>query len=138
MDDGGVPSAWGGRRSGVWQRRKKVKGEKERRREKRAAAAVYLPSLLSACDLALDKVFLKFKNKLCRVPDCGHSAKMSLPSASCTGTRQRSVLESLPSANGPSASWTGARQSIFYFWQPNFLWYVPILCRPTSTILVQL
>jgi hypothetical protein len=46
------------------------------------------------------KIFLKFKNKLCRVPDCGHSAKTSLPSASCTGTRQRSVLQSLLSANG--------------------------------------
>jgi hypothetical protein len=76
---GGVPSAWGGRQSsggmlGGWQRRKKVKGEKERRREKWAVAAVYLPSLPSARDPALGKDFLKFKNKLCRVPDRGHSA----------------------------------------------------------------
>jgi hypothetical protein len=37
------------------ERRKKVKGEKERRREKRVATAVYLPSLPSARDPALDK-----------------------------------------------------------------------------------
>jgi hypothetical protein len=29
-------------------------------------------------------------------------------------------------------------QSIFLFWPPNFLWYVPTLCRPTCTILGQL
>jgi hypothetical protein len=33
------------------------------------------------------------------------------------------------------------RQSIFLFflfWPPNFLWYIPTLCRPTCTILGQL
>jgi hypothetical protein len=27
---------------------------------------------------------------------------------------------------------------IFFFFQPNFLWFVPTLCRPTCTILAQL
>jgi hypothetical protein len=87
---GGVPGGW----------QKKVKGEKERRREKMVAGRyIYLLCRVPAIWHSA-KIFFKFKNKLCRVPDRGHWAKTSLPSASWTGTRLRSVLGSLPSANG--------------------------------------
>jgi hypothetical protein len=72
------------------------------------------------------------------------------------GTRPHSVKTCLPSAldKGPSAavpkltavslcrvSSLDTRQSIFlflWFCLPNFLWYVPTLCRPTCIICGQL
>jgi hypothetical protein len=67
------------------------------------------------------------------------------------GSRQRVVSgrQSLPSvkylALGKKSlcrvSSVDTRQSIFLFflfWSPNFLWYVPTLCRHTCTILRQL
>jgi hypothetical protein len=75
MDGGGRAAAC---RAGG--RRKKVKGEKERRRENRATGGGILTFFVEC--LRSTKILLKFKNKLCRVSDRGHSAKMSLPSAS--------------------------------------------------------
>jgi hypothetical protein len=46
------------------------------------------------------------------------------------GTRQRGSL--------PSVFFGHSAKHIFLFWPPNFLWYVPILCRLTCTILGQL
>jgi hypothetical protein len=85
---GGVP--------GGWQREVKGKGEE---RTELVGRFTYLLCRVPAIRHSA-KIFLKFKNKLCRVPDRGHSTKTSLPSASYTGTRQRSVLQSLPSGNG--------------------------------------
>jgi hypothetical protein len=105
---GRQPGAWGGRaaagrvgtaggRRAVRVEEKEVKGEKERREP--VGRFSYLLCRVPAIRHSA-KIFLKFKNKLCRVPDLGHSVKTSLPSASCTGTRQRSILQSLPSAHG--------------------------------------
>jgi hypothetical protein len=58
------------------------------------------------------------KGLLCRVPNTGHSAKNSLPSAFYRHSAKHILF--------------------FTFWPPNFLWYVPTLCRPTCTILGQL
>jgi hypothetical protein len=55
---------------------------------------------------------------LCRVSDVRHSAENALPSVML----------------GHSAKYF----LFFFFFQPNFLWYVPTLCRPTCTILSQL
>jgi hypothetical protein len=46
-----------------------------------------------------------------------------------SGTRQR---ESLPSV---LCRHSATHILIFLFWSPNFLWYVPTLCKPTCTIL---
>jgi hypothetical protein len=53
------------------------------------------------------------KRILCRVPNIWHSAKQALPSGK-------------------------PYFCFFTFWPPNFVWYVPTLCRPTCTILGQL
>jgi hypothetical protein len=83
------------------------------------------------------------------LPSVKHSANMALgkgplaavyswrPSvfAECqiSGTQQR---ESLPSV---LCRHSAKHFFIFFlFWSPNFLWYVPTLCRPTCTILGQL
>jgi hypothetical protein len=55
---------------------------------------------------------------LCRVPHIGHSAKDALPSA----------------FSRHSAKYI----FIFLFCLPNFLWYVPTLCRPIFIICGQL
>jgi hypothetical protein len=65
-DDGGPArgradgrAAWGRAAVGWKKQRKKVKGEKEGEERRGPRAAVYLPSLPSACDLALGKDFFK-------------------------------------------------------------------------------
>jgi hypothetical protein len=82
------------------------------------------------------------------LPSVKHSAKKALgkgPSAAVlkltvvtlcreprTGTRPRRLCR---------VASIDTRQTIFLFftfWPPNFLWYVPTLCRPTCTILGQL
>jgi hypothetical protein len=54
---GGSRASTASRAGGREERRKKVKGEKERRSETRVAAVVYLPSVPSARDPALGKDF---------------------------------------------------------------------------------
>jgi hypothetical protein len=59
------------------------------------------------------------------------------------GSRQRAVSGrlQLTAVSLCRVSSIDTRQSIFLFflfWSPNFLWYVPTLCRPTCTILGQL
>jgi hypothetical protein len=112
------------------------------------AGSARLVSSPSARDLALGKYFLKIKKLLCRVPRIWHSAKLSLSSvcrqalgkgfkkkcAEChtASTRQRCLCR---------VSFLDTRQSTFLFClfsQPNFLWYVPTLCRPTCIICGQL
>jgi hypothetical protein len=61
-------------------------------------------------------VSLGFLKILCRVPPVWHSVKNTLPSV---------------------IFWHSAKY-IFLFCQPNFLWYVVTLCRPTWTIMAQL
>jgi hypothetical protein len=82
------------------------------------------------------------------LPSVKHSAKKALSKGSSavvlkltavslyrvprTGTRQRRLCR---------VSSIDTRQTIFLFftfWPPNFLWYVPTLCRLTCTILGQL
>ena len=123
------PGAWGGRRSraavgAAACRAGGREGSERREREKRARRAVKLPSLPSARDLALGKDFFKiFKNKLCQVPDLGHSAKTPLLSASSRAlgkdvfyrlcrvpTDRHSAKPSLPSAN-----WTALGKVYFIF-----------------------
>jgi hypothetical protein len=58
------------------------------------------------------------KSLLCRVPNSGHSAKPSLPSVFSRHSTKYIF--------------------IFLFCLPNFLWYVPTLCRPTCIICGQL
>jgi hypothetical protein len=117
-------------------RERVTESERRGRRRKEKCRLVYFYSLPSARDLALGKVFFNFKiffaecqiagtwqRLLCRVSTDIHSAKMcSRFFAECqpVDTRQR---KSLPSV---------------FLWQPNFLWYVPTLCRPKCTILGQL
>jgi hypothetical protein len=96
------------------------------------------------------------------LPSGKHSAKMALgkgplaaiyscqPSAFAEGRKPAlSKAYSLPSVKYLPLGKEGlyrvssvdTRQSIFLFflfWPPNFLWYVPTLCRPTCTILGQL
>jgi hypothetical protein len=70
--------------------------------------------------------------RLCRGPQAGTRQSRFFAECHIAGTRQR---ESLPSVFcGHSAK----HICIFLFWPPNFLWYVPTLCRPTCTILGQL
>jgi hypothetical protein len=69
---------------------------------------------------------------LCRGLKAGTRQSLLFAECQISGTRQR---ESLPSVFcGHSAK----HIFIFLFWPPNFLWYVPTLCRPTCTILGQL
>jgi hypothetical protein len=158
---GGVPGAWGGAAGepergagggrGGGEAEKEVKGEGKEKEEESRPRAGGLVTFFAECPRSgtRQNFFLKFKNKLCRVSDRGHSVKTALPSASCTAlgkamfyrlcrvpTDRHSAKPSLP-----SASWTALDKVyfiFFYFWQPNFLWCVPTLCRPTSTILLQL
>jgi hypothetical protein len=125
---------WGGagslpeRGSGVAAVRQKKEEEKEKEEESRPHG--------------------RLSHFLCRVPAIRHSAKAALPSARCTALGKvlffilcrvskgrHSAKPPLPSAN---CATLGKVYFIFFIWQPNFLWCVPTLFRPTSTILVQL
>jgi hypothetical protein len=112
-----------------------TESERRGRRRKEKRWPVYFTSLPSARDLALVKVFFNFK--------------IFFAECQISGTRQRSVLYSLPSVNHLTlgkeslyrVSYSTLGKAYFYFflcWQPNFVWYVPTLCRPTCTILGQL
>jgi hypothetical protein len=69
---------------------------------------------------------------LCRGPKADTRQSRLFAECQITGTQQR---WSLPSVFcGHSAK----HIFIFLFWSPNFLWYVPTLCRHTCTILEQL
>jgi hypothetical protein len=70
---------------------------------------------------------------LCRGPQAGTRQNRFFIECQIASTRQR---KSLPSVFcGHSANHICI---FFLFWPPNFLWYVPTLCRPTCTILRQL
>jgi hypothetical protein len=69
---------------------------------------------------------------LCRGPVVGTRQRGFFAECQPADTRQRPLYR---------VPFLGTRQSIFLFfkfWQPNFLWYVPTLCRPTCTILEKL
>jgi hypothetical protein len=68
---------------------------------------------------------------LCREPSTGTRKEASLSSAPRLTLGRANCAECHP--------WTlGKVYFYFLFCQPNFLWYVPTLCRPTCTILAQL
>jgi hypothetical protein len=69
---------------------------------------------------------------LCRGLKAGTRQNRFFAECQISGTRQRGSLPSV--FCGHSAK----HIFIFLFWPPNFLWYVPTLCRPTCTILGQL
>jgi hypothetical protein len=64
------------------------------------------------------EVWQSAKSLLCRVPNIRHSAKDALPSVFSRHSAKYFF--------------------IFLFCLPNFLWYVPTLCRPTCIICGQL
>jgi hypothetical protein len=69
---------------------------------------------------------------LCREPKPGTRQRGFFAECQILGTRQRTLYR---------VSSIDTRQTIFSFFTfcpPNFLWYVPTLCRPTYTILGQL
>jgi hypothetical protein len=82
------------------------------------------------------------------LPSVKHSANMALgkgPLAPSTTDGRQSLPSVKYLALGKESlcrvSYVDTRQSIFLFFlflSPNFLWYVPTLCRPTCTILGQL
>jgi hypothetical protein len=82
------------------------------------------------------------------LPRVKHSANMALgkgPLAPSTTDGRQSLPSVKYLALGKESlcrvSYVDTRQSIFLFFlflSPNFLWYVPTLCRPTCTILGQL
>jgi hypothetical protein len=69
---------------------------------------------------------------LCQGPKADTRQSRFFAECQITGTRQRRSLSSV--FCGHSAK----HIFIFLFWSPNFLWYVPTLCRHTCTILEQL
>jgi hypothetical protein len=69
---------------------------------------------------------------LCREPRTRTRQRGFFAECQVLGTRQRTLYR---------VSSIDTLQTIFLFfifWTPNFLWYVPTLCRPTCTILGQL
>jgi hypothetical protein len=70
--------------------------------------------------------------RLCRVLESGTGQTSFFAECQISDTRQRVSLPSVFSGHS-------AKHILnFLFWPPNFLWYVPTLCRPTCTILGQL
>jgi hypothetical protein len=69
---------------------------------------------------------------LCRGPKACTQQSRFFAECQISGTRQRVSLSSVFCAHSAKHIF------IFLFWSPNFLWYVPTLCRPTCTILGQL
>jgi hypothetical protein len=133
---GGLPERGAGCGRGSGEAEGEAKGEgKEKEEESRPRGRLsHFLCRVSAIRHSA-KIFLKFKNKLCRVPDHGHSAKAALPSARCTALGKVLFFILCQVSKGShSAKYT----LFFYIWQPKFLWCVPTLFRPTSTILVQL
>jgi hypothetical protein len=107
-----------------WQRR--VRGEEGERR--RRASRLFL--LFAECQIAGTR-----QRRFCRVSTDRYLAKIcSMFFAECqpADTRQ-SYLYRVSSFNTLQSTFL-----FFKFWQPNFLWYIPTLCRPTCTILGQL
>ena len=66
---------------------------------------------------------------LCREPRVGTRQRVFFAECQLVGTRQRTLCQ---------VSSLDTRHSIFLFCLPNFLWYVPTLCRPTCIICGQL
>ena len=101
------------------------------------SAKICLPSVKHSAKKALGKgpsaAVLKLTVvSLCREPKPGTRQRGFFAECQVLGTRQRTLYR---------VSSIDTRQTIFLFfsfWSPNFLWYVPTLCRPTCTILGQL
>jgi hypothetical protein len=101
------------------------------------SAKTCLPSVKDSAKKALGKgpsaAVLKLTAvSLCREPKPGTRQRGFFAECRILGTRQRTLYQ---------VSSIDTRQTIFLFftfWPPNFLCYVPTLCRPTCTILGQL
>jgi hypothetical protein len=70
--------------------------------------------------------------RLCRGPKSDTRQSRFFVECQISDTRQRKSLPSVFSGH------LAKHILIFLFWPPNFLWYVPTLCRPTCTMLGQL
>jgi hypothetical protein len=95
-------------------------------RQRWRSAKVALGKGLSAAVLKLTAV------SLCREPRFGTRQRVFFAECQILGTRQRTLCR---------VSSLDTRQSIFLFFLfclPNFLWYVPTLCRPICIICGQL
>jgi hypothetical protein len=103
----------------------------------RHSAKTSLPSVKHSAKGALGKgpstAVLKLTAvSLCREPAAGTRQRWFFAECHKSSTRQRALCRE---------SYPDTRQSIFlFFWfcLPNFLWYVPTLCRPTCIICGQL
>jgi hypothetical protein len=103
----------------------------------RHSAKTGLPSVKHSAKVALGKgpsaAVLKLTTvSLCREPRFGTRQRGFFAECQILGTRQRTLC---------GVSFQDTRQSIFLFFRfylPNFLWYVPTLCRPTCIICGQL
>jgi hypothetical protein len=76
--------------------------------------------------------FISDGRYLCREPDFDTRQRRYF--AECRPADSRQTMPC-------RVSYLDTRQNIFlylYFFQPNFLWCVPTLCRPTCSILAQL
>jgi hypothetical protein len=101
------------------------------------SAKTCLPSVKHSAKVALgigpSAAVLKLTAvSLCREPRIGTRQRGFFAECQICGTRQRTPCR---------VSSQDTRQSIFLFFRfclPNFLWYVPTLCRPTCIICVQL
>jgi hypothetical protein len=101
------------------------------------SAKTCLPSVKHSAKAALGKgpsaALLKLTTvNLCQEPTIGTRQSGFFVECQIFGTRQRTLCR---------VSSQGTRQSIFLFFRfclPNFLWYVPTLCRHTCIICGQL
>jgi hypothetical protein len=101
------------------------------------SAKTCLPSVKHSAKMALGKgpsaaVIKLTVVSLCRGPRVGTRQKGFFAECQIFDTRQRPLCR---------VSYLDTRQSIFLFFRfclPNFLWYVPTLCKPTCIICGQL
>jgi hypothetical protein len=106
-------------------------------RHRKLSAKTCLPSVKQSTKVALAKgpsaAVLKLTAvSLCRGPRVGTRQRGFFAECQIFGTRQRTLFR---------VSSLDTRQIIFLFFRfcpPNFLWYVPTLCRPTCIICGQL
>jgi hypothetical protein len=81
--------------------------------------------------------------------ECQTLGKESAGQRAVSGRPKADGRQSLPRAEDwhsakrllcrvPNTGHSAKKVLFFTFWPPNFLWYVPTLCRPTCTILGQL
>jgi hypothetical protein len=88
----------------------------------------------------------KIHSAKCSLPSAKHSTKTTLgkgPSAAVYSWRPLTFAERRDLALGRAYFvecyvWTLGKIYFYFLSQPNFLWYVSTLCRPTCTILAQL